>query len=196
MEQQKEQFIKFLEKFDLDICCCGFNGFLTEEEKQILNSSEENPNYRFGIPKTCSCFTNEEILEMLNAFQEREFQSFINLIRKNHGLEYLVDVEGWREWRKKREIEKKRKERIPKKGFIYLIESNSLYKIGRCQNPRDRIKAYKTENPFGIKVIFQKEVDDYIDKEAKLLKKFKDKNYRGEWFKLNEEDIKWTKQNL
>ena len=58
------------------------------------------------------------------------------------------------------------------------------------------MKKYTTENPFGIKIVFQKEVDDYIGIEKKLLDKFKEKQVRGEWFKLNKQDIKWIKQNI
>lgn len=81
------------------------------------------------------------------------------------------------------------------KGFVYILKSRNLYKIGRAQYIKSRIKTYRTENPFGIRVIFQKEVDDYIKVEASLLDTFKDKKVRGEWFKLDKEDIKWIKQN-
>lgn len=82
------------------------------------------------------------------------------------------------------------------KGYIYLIKSKNLYKIGRAKDIQGRIKTYKTENPFGIRVIFQKVVNDYIKTENKLLKRFKDKQIRGEWFELNKEDILWIKQNI
>ena len=75
------------------------------------------------------------------------------------------------------------------KGYIYLLKSRNLYKIGRAKDIRNRIKTYKTENPFGIEVIFQKKVNDYVGVETKLLKKFKDKQIRGEWFELDKKDI-------
>lgn len=83
-----------------------------------------------------------------------------------------------------------------KSGYIYLIKSKNLYKIGRAKYPKSRFKTYKTENPFRTEVIFQKEVDDYIGVEAELLKKFQDKKYRGEWFKLNQEDVDLIKEFL
>lgn len=102
------------------------------------------------------------------------------------------------EYKKTNEIEKKiEKEKIQKKikGYIYILKSNGLYKIGRSKNIKNRIKLYKTENPFGIDVIFQKEVDDYINKEIKLLEMFSDKLKLGnEWFDLSDKDIKLIKK--
>jgi hypothetical protein len=110
-----------------------------------------------------------------------------------------INQEIW-DWQKEEmmRIDKPDKERRKQKksGYVYLLKSRNLYKIGRAKNMQNRMKFYKTENPFKIKVIFQKEVDDYIGKETELLKKFKDKNYKGEWFSLNSQDIKWIKQNL
>lgn len=81
-------------------------------------------------------------------------------------------------------------------GYIYVIQSNSLYKIGRAKHLQSRMKTYRSENPFGVEVVLQKEVDDYIGEETKLLRKFKNKKYRGEWFRLKQEDLEWIKQNI
>ena len=98
---------------------------------------------------------------------------------------------------KRVEAQKKEKpEEEKQSGYIYLLKSKGFYKIGRTLQPEKRIEIYQTENPFGIKVIFQKEVADYVAKETELLSKFKDKNHRGEWFKLNKEDILWIKENV
>ena len=82
------------------------------------------------------------------------------------------------------------------RGFIYILKSKNLYKIGRAKYPNDRIKTYTTENPFGIKIILLKEVKNYIQTEVDLLKKFKDKHFKGEWFKLNENDVREIKDIL
>lgn len=89
-----------------------------------------------------------------------------------------------------------KRKREKENGYIYILKSKNLYKIGRAKSLKSRIKTYRTENPFGIRVILQKEVDDYIGIEDRLLRKFKNKQVRGEWFKLNKEDIKWLKQNI
>ena len=119
---------------------------------------------------------------------------------------YYEELKEWFHWRIKKQIPKEREQeekewnktkiKISTRGYIYLIKSNNLYKIGRAKNLKSRIKTYQTENPFGIEVIFQKEVDDYIGTEKDLLTRFENKRERGEWFKLNNEDIQWIKENL
>ena len=81
-------------------------------------------------------------------------------------------------------------------GYIYVIKSNNLFKIGRTKNIKERIKDYKTQNPFEIEVIFKKKVNDYVKAENKLLEKFKNKKKKGEWFELTEKDINWIKENV
>ena len=88
-------------------------------------------------------------------------------------------------------VNKKEREKV--KGYIYLIKSNDYYKIGRALNFKDRLKTYRTENPHETEVVFQKQVDDYVGIESMLLKKFKDKQHRGEWFTLSIEDINYIK---
>ena len=120
---------------------------------------------------------------------------------------YYRIIKYWFIWHlneriKSKQIEQQRynqieKETKTKRGYIYLIRSKNLYKIGRALQLKERIKIYKTENPFGVKVVFQKEVDDYVGKEVKLLEKFQEKRAKGkEWFKLNQEDVNWIKQNV
>ncbi len=102
---------------------------------------------------------------------------------------------------KKKESEEEETKEYPTKnknrrGYVYVLKSNRLYKIGRSKEFENRMKVYKTENPFGMKVILQKEVDDCVNKEIELLKKFEGKKHRGEWFKLDKEDIQWIKDNI
>jgi len=101
-----------------------------------------------------------------------------------------------KEERECREKSKKINNKKIENGWIYLLKSKNLYKIGRAKNIQSRIKTYKTENPFGIKIIIQKKVNDYIGIEIKLLKMFNEKQIRGEWFKLNKDDINRIKKYL
>jgi hypothetical protein len=86
--------------------------------------------------------------------------------------------------------------REPKEGYIYLVKSLGLYKIGRCLNSDSRIKTYRTENPHKIDLIFTIKVSDYIGVEKALLKKYEAKKYKGEWFHLSLEDISDIKNFL
>jgi hypothetical protein len=117
--------------------------------------------------------TDEEIAKH-NSIKEKEFE------------EELLRYRG-----KTEKIERKKE-----RGFIYILKSLEIYKIGRAKHLDSRIKAYKTENPHGIELLHQKEVDDYISVESNLLMKFKEKQVRGEWFKLSIEDIEWIKNNI
>ena len=80
-------------------------------------------------------------------------------------------------------------------GFIYIIKSNGLYKIGKTIDLKSREKKYITENPFGIELIYSKLVNNYSEYERKLLDHFKDKLVLGnEWFRLTDKDLIFIKQ--
>ena len=83
--------------------------------------------------------------------------------------------------------------KTPKSGYIYLIKSRDLYKIGRTISPRSRFKTYRTENPHGIELIHQFQSADYINAEAELLEKFAIKKVKNEWFSLNKKDVQFIK---
>ncbi len=68
--------------------------------------------------------------------------------------------------------------------YTYIIESQGVYKIGKAINVENRLSGYRTHNPF-----FKHIVTYEGDYEELLHKKFKDKNVRLEWFKLDEGDL-------
>lgn len=83
-----------------------------------------------------------------------------------------------------------------KVGYIYVIRSASLYKIGRSKRKDCRISRYRTENPNEIEPIMIVKVDDYIHIEAVVLSMFPEKQHHGEWFSLEEKDIDIIKECL
>ena len=78
-----------------------------------------------------------------------------------------------------------------KTGYIYILESQGYYKIGKTINIKSRISKYTTENPNEINIIHTFKADNYTKEEERLHKKFKKKNHRGEWFDLDEKDINY-----
>lgn len=80
--------------------------------------------------------------------------------------------------------------------YIYVLKSNWIYKIWRAKNIQNRLKKYTTENPFWIDVIFALKVKNYINNETILLKKFKNKQVRWEWFSLDWQDLLFIKEVL
>lgn len=73
-------------------------------------------------------------------------------------------------------------------NYVYLIfnNRNGYFKIGRSKNPIKREKTLQSEEP-DLELLFYKEADMRIEYE--LQKYFKTKHIRGEWFKLNIQDI-------
>lgn len=92
------------------------------------------------------------------------------------------------EWQREMEVPKKQ-DRVCREGYIYLIKSNGIYKFGRA-NSLERIRSYRTENPFGIEVVKIASSKDYIGEERRILEMFNDRIVLGkEWLDLNEEEL-------
>lgn len=80
---------------------------------------------------------------------------------------------------------------MPKKqGFIYVIKAEDRYKIGRSISKRSRIKTHQTSSPVEISLVFEQQVDDCVNMELELHDLFSDKRVKGEWFALDEKDLK------
>lgn len=78
----------------------------------------------------------------------------------------------------------------PNGGFVYIFQCNGLYKIGRSQNPHERMKKMAGAiMPFEIKLVHTIPSQDPVATEAMLHKKFAERRVIGEWFKLEEEEI-------
>jgi len=115
----------------------------------------------------------------INMKEIMEEKKIINKMNKRSMIELNKSIE---EARKKAKLK-------DSKGVIYLLKSIDLYKIGRTKNFKKRFRTYKTENPHGVRLIFKKETLDCQRIEKMLLEKFKDKQVRGEWFKLNRQEF-------
>lgn len=69
--------------------------------------------------------------------------------------------------------------------FTYIMKSQDLYKIGKSNDVESRLKCFKIGNPF-IELITKYEGN----LEGRLHDKFKDKRVTGEWFRLDESDLR------
>ena len=72
---------------------------------------------------------------------------------------------------------------------IYLMECNNQYKIGISNNPKKRYHTFLTGNPSIKMICYSKPVSFATTLEIKLHHLFKNKNIRGEWFSLSDENI-------
>ncbi len=80
------------------------------------------------------------------------------------------------------------RQKIP--GYIYVLHSGDLTKIGRTKNLPSRMSAYTTENPHKIEIVFIQRVPDTVEAERALIEKFRHLQVRGEWHsKFDEKDI-------
>ena len=82
-------------------------------------------------------------------------------------------------------------------GYIYVIniEDFDYYKIGKSIALDNRLKTHH-QLPFKIKNIFHAKVKQYNHVERILIKKFKHKKIKGEWFTLDDKDIDNLKETI
>jgi hypothetical protein len=131
--------------------------------------------------------TLHELLEILTAVKpfydkmpDREIIKYNNNIcRKHTPTDYKIDTA-----------------QIPGeeiKGFVYLLQCGSHYKIGASKNVDRRITQLATLPPFDLERICIIETEDMFGLEASLHEKFSSKRERGEWFRLDAADIDYTK---
>jgi hypothetical protein len=109
-------------------------------------------------------------------------------------------IEEYNERREKRLALKRHllgtKERSSKTGFVYVAEGlKSQYKIGLSSDPDTRIKEY-TKLPFEVKLVYLIKTFDMDLLEKHLHDAFVDKRIRGEWFSLEDADLKWIRKNF
>ena len=69
-------------------------------------------------------------------------------------------------------------------GYVYLIESDHGYKIGKTINIKSRTRLFEVKLPFPISLINYSWFANYSKAERDLHKKFSEKRCEGEWFNL------------
>lgn len=90
-----------------------------------------------------------------------------------------------------RENERNAPKQVTRKtiGFVYLIKSNELYKIGKTKDLNSRTAFFGTIMPIEVELIHSFSSNQYSLAEAALHEKYKDFRKTGEWFALREEHI-------
>ncbi|MFZ1938792.1 MAG: GIY-YIG nuclease family protein [Terracidiphilus sp.] len=75
-------------------------------------------------------------------------------------------------------------------GYVYLVKSGKLYKIGWSENHWRRKSELHKQAPEGITEIHTiAAIDDPVGIERYWHERFKEKRQHGEWFDLSAEDI-------
>lgn len=81
-------------------------------------------------------------------------------------------------------------------GHVYVIRSPYGYKIGKTRTLRDRTRLFAVKLPFPIEVVMTGWFADYSMAERQLHRQFAAKRLEGEWFDLNDTDLKVLRSEL
>lgn len=76
-------------------------------------------------------------------------------------------------------------------GYIYLVEGQSCYKIGKSIDVPSRTRSFGLQLPFPTQLIHSMPTDDMVWAEAYLHRTFAHCRMNGEWFDLSPEEVAW-----
>ena len=75
-------------------------------------------------------------------------------------------------------------------GYVYLLRSGQHYKIGHSKNLVRRVKEISIALPEDVDLVHAIKTDDASGIESYWLRRYAEKRANGEWFKLNNADLK------
>lgn len=81
-------------------------------------------------------------------------------------------------------------------GYVYLMKEvgGDLYKIGISINPQKRLYDINNTMPFDVELVHTMPVREMKKCEDSWHYIFREKHVKGEWFRLNSNDVKLFKQ--
>ncbi len=74
------------------------------------------------------------------------------------------------------------------RGYLYVIKSSGLVKIGFSSNWSKREKSYKTHTP-NFKLIYLVQSELSFQLETEIHEMYKDNHVKGEWFDLSDGQV-------
>lgn len=86
--------------------------------------------------------------------------------------------------------EKLKQRRINRKRAIYIMKCDKYYKIGYATDIYQRFTNYRVHNPLDVSMVCQSHTPRFKQYEHWMRKRFTHKLHRGEWYLLNDDDIK------
>lgn len=72
---------------------------------------------------------------------------------------------------------------------VYIVECEGLYKIGYTFNIEKRLHTLQVGSPYLIRLVTHVKTDNHKALESNIHSMFAPKRVRGEWFKLEEQDL-------
>lgn len=77
-----------------------------------------------------------------------------------------------------------------KSGYVYVLRSpTGAYKIGRTNNPHNRLRTFSVKLPFEVEYEVVIKAVDMFDLEAELHDRYAERALNGEWFALTDGDL-------
>lgn len=76
-------------------------------------------------------------------------------------------------------------------GYVYLLESNGVYKIGKSVNVNRRLTQISPVMPYPVELLHAIRTTDHSALEAQLHEMFAPKRLNGEWFELSARDVRF-----
>lgn len=80
--------------------------------------------------------------------------------------------------------------RIPSPGFVYVVTDGELHKIGISKDVNKRIKSLQNANGREVNLCCAYWVGDAPVIEADIHAKYREHRQKGEWFDLNESQVR------
>lgn len=77
-------------------------------------------------------------------------------------------------------------------GYIYLVEGENSYKIGKSKQLPARLKAFGLQLPFTTTLIHSIPTSDMVWAETSLHRTFAHCRKNGEWFDLTPDEVAWV----
>lgn len=78
----------------------------------------------------------------------------------------------------------------PKPGYVYVVRCGEHYKIGMTADPLRRMPQLALQLPHPPELVSLQSVSDAVGEERRLHERFAAKRLNGEWFALDEADLK------
>ena len=158
---------------DIRICDCAYLYYPTDDIDKYL---------RWPMPgTTLADIQDEDMLIEIHQYQNEQDKKL-----EEARWRYKFQQEQYEKWG----IYRTGNTSTNKKEHVYLIKCGDIYKIGRAVNPKARLKDIQIMNPYECVLVFSKQVSNAPTQERQLHKQYAHKRKHGEWFCLDDNDVK------
>lgn len=89
------------------------------------------------------------------------------------------------------EKQPRQRKKVVRPGLVYLLRGGGYCKIGLSEHVEQRLEQISPKLPFPVKLIHAIKTNDMVWLESYLHSVFSSRHVNGEWFELDEEEIRW-----